>query len=117
MAGQDRERHASKLLADALRAQIAGGDYPPGARLPSYRQLRDQHDVALNTAQAAIRLLAADGLVEIRPGSGAYVRQDAGQASPSLRAELTELRAALHNSRQELAAAESRVAALLSRLP
>src|SRR5260370_41009933 len=86
MAGQDRERHASKLLADALRAQIAGGAYPAGARLPSYRQLRDEHDVALNTAQAAIRLLAADGLVEIRPGSGAYARDRAGAAGRPLRA-------------------------------
>jgi len=117
MAGQDRERHASKLLADALRAQIAGGAYPAGARLPSYRQLRDEHDVALNTAQAAIRLLAADGLVEIRPGSGAYARDTAVATARPLRAELTELRAALRKSRQDLAAAEEKVAGLLSRLP
>lgn len=116
MAGQDRERHASKLLADALRAQIASGAYPAGARLPSYRQLRDEHDVALNTAQAAIRLLAADGLVEIRPGSGAYARAEASEATRPLRAELTELHAALRRSRQDLIAAEKKVAELLSRL-
>jgi DNA-binding FadR family transcriptional regulator len=116
MAGQDRERHASKLLADALRAQIASGAYPAGARLPSYRQLRDEHDVALNTVQAAIRLLAAEGLVEIRPGSGAYARDKAAGAARPLRAELTELRAALRKSRKDLAAAEEKVAGLLSRL-
>ena len=116
MAGKDRERHASKLLADAVRAQIADGAYPPGARLPSYRQLRDEHEVALNTAQAAIRLLAADGLVEIRPGSGAYARDTSGETTRPLRAELTELRTALRKSRQDLAAAERKVAGLLSRL-
>ena len=117
MAGADRERHASKQLADALRAQIASGAYPAGTRLPSYRQLRDEHDVALNTAQAAIRLLAADGLADIRPGSGAYVRDTAGVAEPPLRAELADLHAALRKSRQDLAAAEKKVAGLLSRLP
>jgi GntR family transcriptional regulator len=117
MAGADQERHASKHLADALRAQIASGAYPAGTRLPSYRQLRDEHDVALNTAQAAIRLLAADGLVEIRPGSGAYVRDRARAAERPLRAELAELHAALRRSRQELAAAEKKIAGLLARLP
>ena len=71
----------------------------------------------MNTAQAAIRLLAADGLAEIRPGSGAYVRDRAGLAERPLRAELAELHAALRRSRQELAAAEKKVAGLLSRLP
>ena len=116
MTAPDRDRHASKLLADTLRAQVTSGVYPAGARLPSYRQLREQHAVALNTAQAAIRLLAADGMVEIRPGSGAYVRDEPGEANRPLRAELAELRAALRRSRQDLAAAEKKVAALLSRL-
>jgi DNA-binding FadR family transcriptional regulator len=109
-------RHASRRLAEAIRSGIAAGAYPPGARLPSYRQLRDEHHVALNTAQAAIRLLAADGLVEIRPAAGAFVRGDASQR-PSLRAELTDLQAALRRSRQDLAAAENAVASLLTRLP
>ncbi len=117
MAAQDRDKYASQMLASTLRAQITGGAYPPGARLPSYRQLRDDHDVALNTAQAAIRLLTADGLVDIRPGSGAYVRDDPGDAGGSIRAELTGLRAALRQSRNDLAAAETAVARLLSRLP
>lgn len=117
MAVPDRDKHASKQLAETLRAQIASGAHPAGARLPSYRQLRDDHGVALNTAQAAIRLLAADGLVEIRPGSGAYVRGQAGEAERPLRAELTDLREALRRSRLDLAAAEQTITGLLSRLP
>jgi DNA-binding FadR family transcriptional regulator len=117
MAAPSSETHASKLLAGTLRAAIADGTYPAGARLPSYRKLRDEHDVALNTAQAAVRILAAEGLVEIRPGSGAYVRESPGERARPLRSELTELRAVLRQSRQDLAAAEEKVAALLSRLP
>ena len=101
-----------------LRAEIAGGAYPPGTRVPSYRQLRDEHHVALNTAQAAIRILAAEGLVEIRPARGAYVRERAdGGAPPDLRAELTDLQAALRRSRRDLGAAENAVASILTRLP
>jgi DNA-binding FadR family transcriptional regulator len=108
---------ASRQLADALRAQIAGGAYPPGSKIPSYRQLRDSHHVALNTAQAAIRILAADGLVEIQPARGAYVRGKPDGKGPTLRAELADLQAVLRRSKHDLAAAETAVASLLARLP
>lgn len=117
MAAQGSETHASKLLAATLRAAITDGTYLAGSRLPSYRKLRDEHDVALNTAQAAVRILAAEGLVEIRPGSGAYVRDSSGDGTVPLRSELTELRAALRQTRKDLAIAEEKVASLLSRLP
>jgi DNA-binding FadR family transcriptional regulator len=107
-------RYASRRLADALRAEIRNGTYPPGTRMPSYRQLRDVHHVAQNTAQAAVRLLAAEGLVDIRPARGAYVRENRGEG-PDLRAELASLQAILQRSRQELTEAESTVAALLAR--
>jgi DNA-binding FadR family transcriptional regulator len=111
------DRPPSRQLADTLRAQIADGTYPPGSKLPSYRQLRDSHHVALNTAQAAIRMLAADGLVEIRPASGAYVRHAPDGTDLTLRAELADLQAVLRRSRQDLAAAETAVTSLLARLP
>ncbi len=83
--------------------------------MPSYRQLRDVHHVAQNTAQAAIRLLAAEGLVDIRPARGVYVREDAGAAAGSdLHAELTALQGALRRSKQELTDAEKTVASLLA---
>jgi DNA-binding FadR family transcriptional regulator len=111
------DRTASRQLADTLRAQIAGGAYPPGSKIPSYRQLRDSHHVALNTAQAAIRMLAADGLVEIRPAKGAYVRGVPDGKNLTLRAELAAIRAALRRSKRDMAAAETAVASLLARLP
>ncbi len=62
-------------------------------------------------------MLAAEGLVEIRPASGAYVRSVPDGKNPSLRDELADLRAALRRSKQDLAAAETTVASLLARLP
>jgi DNA-binding FadR family transcriptional regulator len=111
------DRAASRHVADALRAQIASGAYPPGSKIPSYRQLRDAHHVAQNTAQAAVRLLAAEGLVEIRPASGAYVRGVPDGENLTVRAELANLRAVLRRSKQDLAAAETAVTSLLARLP
>jgi DNA-binding FadR family transcriptional regulator len=108
------DRFASRRLADTLRAEIRNGTYPPGAQMPSYRQLRDVHHVAQNTAQAAVRLLAAEGLVEIRPARGAYVRENPDE-DPDLHAELASLQAILQRSRQDLTEAESTVAALLAR--
>ena len=117
MTQPDTDRNASTQLADALRAEIEGGAYPPGTKIPSYRQLRDAHHVALNTAQAAIRILAAEGLVEIEPARGAYVRETSDGRSPTLRAELADLQTVLRRSRQDLASAEKAVAGLLARLP
>jgi DNA-binding FadR family transcriptional regulator len=114
---QGLDRNASRVLAGVLRAEIEDGRYPPGSRLPSYRQLRDDHHVALNTAQAAIRMLAAEGIVDIRPAKGAYVREQTGGQAPALRTELSSLQAALHRSSQDLAAAEKRIASLLARMP
>ncbi len=117
MTHPDTDRNASKQLADALRAEIERGAYPPGTKIPSYRQLRDAHHVALNTAQAAIRMLAAEGLVEIEPARGAYVRESPDSRSPTMRAELADLQAVLRRSRQDLASAEKAVTGLLARLP
>ena len=117
MTHPSTDHTTSRHLADTLRAQIAADAYPPGSKLPSYRQLRDSHHVALNTAQAAIRILAADGLVEIRPASGAYVLGAPDGTDLRLRAELADLQAVLRRSKQDLAAAETAVASLLARLP
>ncbi|WP_214415240.1 GntR family transcriptional regulator [Sphaerisporangium fuscum] len=120
-AGADEQKvHASRRVAAVLRADIEGGKLRAGARLPSYRALADQYGVAHNTAQAAVRLLQSEGLVTIRPASGAYVidRTDAPLASTSqqLRDELAEVRDQLKEVRKTLAATEETVSGLLDRL-
>ena len=110
------DRFAGLRLANVPRAKIISGTCPPGSRIPPYRQLRDAHEIALNTARTAIRILAAEGLMEIRPASSAYARDracdDDGQA---VRAELANLRAALRRSKEDPDAVESRVSVLVSR--
>jgi DNA-binding FadR family transcriptional regulator len=118
VAQPQSDRFASRRIANTLRAEIVSGVHPPGSRLPSYRELRDAHGIALNTAQTAIRLLAAEGLIEIRPARGAYVRDHTrDRDNQTLRVELAQLRVVLRRSRDDLEAAESVLAELLSRLP
>jgi DNA-binding GntR family transcriptional regulator len=112
------ERLESRRLAKLLRSQIEQGKYPPGAKMPSYRQLAAEHGFARNTIGAALKLLEEEGLVGIRPASGVFVL-DPSAVPPerNLRAELKQLREQLRRARQDLVTAEQTVAGLLERLP
>lgn len=58
-------------LAQKLRGRILRGDY--GGRLPAERELSARLQVGRNTLRAALDMLAAEGLVERRRGSGTHV--------------------------------------------
>ena len=62
-------------LAERLRAAIAAGDLAPGELLPSVRQLAVRLRLNPGTVAQAYRDLEAGGLVELRQGSGTYVRE------------------------------------------
>lgn len=55
-----------------MRTWIASAT--PGAQLPSTRALVSQYGASPVTVQKALRTLAAQGLVESRPGAGTFVR-------------------------------------------
>ena len=63
-----------RVLAD-LRAQILGGVLPPGARVPSRNAIMARYGVGETAAKHALHVLAAEGLIEARAGSGSYVRR------------------------------------------
>jgi DNA-binding GntR family transcriptional regulator len=64
-------------LAAALRREILDGELPAGARLRE-RELCEAYGVARHSLRAALRSLAADGLVRIEPHRGARVAQLTG---------------------------------------
>jgi DNA-binding GntR family transcriptional regulator len=77
-------------LADALRSRILSGDLRPGAPLRE-EALATAYEVSRHTLRAALRALAAEGLIRVVPNRGATVaRLAAGDLVP-----LFELRAAL----------------------
>jgi len=62
-------------VAAFLRARIESGDLPPGRRLPSIVDLVGTYGIARTTAAKALRVLVDEGLAEVSPGMGTYVRR------------------------------------------
>jgi GntR family transcriptional regulator len=61
-------------LRDKLRASIGAGSWPAGQALPSERDLALSLGLSRMTVRRAFEVLAGDGLLEQRQGSGTYVR-------------------------------------------
>jgi len=70
-------RSRYKSLVDAFAADIRSGRLPPGARLPTHRQLAASHGLALVTASRVYAELEAMGLVSGETGRGTFVRETA----------------------------------------
>src|SRR6201995_2839803 len=67
----------SSLVASSaalLRAQISGGEWPVGMKMPVEAKLAEMLQVSRGTVREAVRSLAVAGLVEVRQGDGTYVR-------------------------------------------
>ena len=70
----DSEIPVSKQLYDRMLFAIASGQFSPGHRLPSTRQLAMQTGLHRNTIGKVYSQLEGTGLVESVPGSGIYVK-------------------------------------------
>ena len=63
-----------RVLED-LRMRIREGVLEPGARVPSRNAIIAKYGVGETAAKHALRVLATEGLIEARTGSGSYVRK------------------------------------------
>jgi len=103
--GQDR---LYKNLARALFLQLVAGKYAVGDRLPAERELANEHQVSRPTVREAVIALEVQGLIEVRVGSGAYVRRLPGaEDAPGFNVtafELTEARLVIEGEAAALAA-------------
>jgi len=70
-------RSRYKSLVDVFAADIRSGRLPPGARLPTHRQLAARHGLALVTASRVYAELEAMGLASGETGRGTFVRETA----------------------------------------
>lgn len=60
-------------IADTLRADISGGKYRPGDRLPTEAALAKRFGVNRHTVRHALSGLVGDGTITTRRGAGAFV--------------------------------------------
>lgn len=75
-------RRLYRQIAEQLRALIEHGEFPAGTRLPPERDLAVQLGVSRPSVREALIALEVEGRVEVRMGSGIYVREAAPRAAP-----------------------------------
>jgi GntR family transcriptional regulator len=88
-----------RQIVDQVAELIRAGQLPPGARLPSFRELAPQLLVSLITVRRAYADLEQAGLIVRRQGQGTFVEDEV---------ETVSKRHALAEARAQLAAAIAR---------
>jgi len=87
-------KNSAASLRDQLGTQLTlgviSGDLKPGEKLPSVRELARRYEIHSNTVSAAYRDVEARGWLEVRKGSGVYVRDVRHTAEKSSLDELIE---------------------------
>ena len=74
----------AQRTADTLRAQIRSGeDYAPGRRCPTKPSLTEA-GVSRTTLREAIRILVAEGLLQVQRGKGTFVTERKDQLADTL---------------------------------
>ena len=109
-----RPNRLSEEVGAVLDQRIRSGEFAPGEKLPTEAQLSAQFSVSRAVVREAIARLKADGLVESRQGSGAFVAKRLGAASfrmaagpvaePQTAADVFELRLIVEAASAERAA-------------
>ena len=63
-------------LVEQIQLRIVSGQYPPGVRLPSVRELAAEASINPNTMQRALAELERHGLVYTQRTSGRFITED-----------------------------------------
>lgn len=66
----------SKQVSDEIEHMIESGRYAVGEKIPTEPELMKMFGVSRNTVREAIRGLTLTGLLEVKQGSGTFVRSD-----------------------------------------
>lgn len=70
---RESELPSARVLA-ALKERIESGELEAGEQMPSLRAISEEFGVSQTTAKKVIQLLAEEGLVEVKPRWGTFVR-------------------------------------------
>lgn len=80
----------SEQLVYAVKKAVAQGRLKPGDAFPSVRALSRELRINPNTAQKAVAQLTQAGILEIRPGIGTRVREQAAVSPGEIASILDE---------------------------
>lgn len=70
-----RPRRRAEVVVEFVRAELASGRLGPGDRLPTEHEIAERLGVGRNSVREAVRVLQAAGLVDVRHGTGSFVRE------------------------------------------
>ncbi len=84
------KRPVYQQLNQLLRELVRRGDFAPGARFLTERQVVERFAVSRATANKALSNLVAEGTLEFRKGVGTFVRGGALQYDTRALASFTE---------------------------
>ena len=104
-SAEDRQPKYLRIHAE-LRDRITSGQWPAGTSLPAQRDLAAEFGVSVMTLRQALQLLADDGLIAARHGSGTYVAARYDYDLGHLRSFAADLAAQGAGIRTRLLAAE-----------
>ena len=79
-----------RQIAEQLRQLMVSGEFGLGSRLPAERDLAVQLGVSRPSVREALIALEVEGMIEVRTGSGIYVRQNTGTKSTASTAEFDD---------------------------
>ncbi|HYI29823.1 MAG TPA: FadR/GntR family transcriptional regulator [Bradyrhizobium sp.] len=74
-----RAPRLSDEVARQLTAAIRSGEFAPGARLPSEKELAERFEVSRMVVREAMSRLKSDELIDTRQGLGAFVSAEPGR--------------------------------------
>lgn len=77
-------------ISRRIREMIESGTYSLGDKLPTEMELREQFGVGRSSVREALRILQAYGLVELRPGTGAFVASVTERSEEAIRSWFIE---------------------------
>jgi DNA-binding FadR family transcriptional regulator len=72
----------ASVVARQLLEELAKEDFVSGTRLPSEREMADTLGVGRSTLREAMAALDLLGIIQVRPGSGSYLKADSSQLLP-----------------------------------
>lgn len=73
-------RYRYEEIAADLETRVRAGEFPPGARPPSRRQLIEQYAVTEPVIDRAMQILRVKGITETLAGVGVFVRESTADA-------------------------------------
>ena len=92
MLAQAPRTSLADTAADSIRAEISAGRWAVGSRIPIEPQLAQLLGVSRGTVREAVKTLVSRGLLEVRQGSGTYVRSGFDPSSSLQKLRLASLR-------------------------